>query len=911
MRIQTRGLGRALSATTGPTVAFAAALAKVTAVAGAVSVAGVGLVGLSGGVLAFGAAASQAAAAAPVLVPALAALAAVSGTLKLATSGVGKALQDAFGKSFDKLSPNAEQFVASIKRVVPQLARLRLAVQDAFFDKLAAQVEPLARRYLPEFQRQATGLARVLNGTLHGALASINNTTDQWRLGTILAGARRSLASLSPVVQRLPRLLLRIGEAATPAFVRLSDALTSSLGGVFDRLTASISSGRFSRSLDVALGVIGDLGKTLLDVLGTIRGIGKAASRAFGENITTPVAAAADALSRLVNSAPGQDFLTGLFRTAQPVLSGVLDLVQLLGGAVGRLLPDVAGLAGAFLDGLKPVIPIAEQLVGTLAQTLTRIVPDLSGIAQTIGRTLSSALDAVAPVLPTVVAGLADLVDGLGGGLQSVFGALKPVLPPIAEAFRNLAGSLGQGLGDALANIAPSLPKVGEAFGKIADALAQIVPSILSSIADAFVAMAPALPDVADALVTVASALAALAPDVLKSFADSVVTLAPILPPAASALASLAGALVLIQPAAATLAPVAVALFKFGEALGKAFGYLVFVLPGQIQTFVTSLGGLPALVGAAVLGVPVVLLAVFTRIPRIIGAALSAVGPVVLAALNGVPGQAAAAVAGAPAGILSVFNPLPRLLSITLQAAVRAGVSALARLPSLAVAAMSSTPGRILAALISLPGVLLALAVRAVVSFVRGLSSAPEQSAAALSGVPDAIGSALAAAATAAFSGGFNIPASIASGILSNLGPIKNAAAAAAKAVADFIPHSPVRTGPLTVLNNGYAGGQIARMIADGLVAEAGTVRSAADLTAGILAAGLTGDSVSGAVRSLGAGVASGRSDGTRAELAPAAGFTIQGDVYTHDVDELMSKVTRRQQDTLAVYSIAALAAGG
>lgn len=883
LRTQTRGLGRALSATTGPTLAFTRSLAKVTAVAGAASAAGVGLVGLSGGVFAFAAAASQAAAAAPVLVPALASLAAVSGTLKLATSGVGDALQEAFGDAFTKLSPNATRFVASIKRLVPQLARLRLAVQDAFFDKLGDQIRPLAARYLPELQRQMTGLARVLNGTLRGALESVNNSTDQWRLATVLAGARRSLTQLSPLVERLPRLLLRIGEAATPAFDRLTGALADSLGGVFDRLTASISSGRFSRSLDVALSVVRDLGGTLINVLSTIQGIGRAASRAFGTNITTPVAAAADALARLVNSAPGQDFLTGLFASARPVLASVLDLVKLLGGAVGRLLPDVAGLAGAFLDGLKPVIPIAEQLVGTIAQTLTKIVPSLSGIAQTIGRTLGSALDAVAPVLPVVVAGLADLVDGLGGGLQSVFSALAPVLPPIAEAFRNLAGSLGEALGDALTTVGPLMPKLGEALGKVADALAQIVPSILTSIADALVTMAPALPSIADAFVVLADALAKLAPDVLSSFAAAVVTLAPILTPAATALAALAQAMTLVAPAAALLAPVAVALFNFGKALGTALGYLVFVLPGQITG---ALSGLPATVGSL----------------------LGAMVETAVAVMTGFPGQLAASIAGAPAGILSILNPLPRLLNVVMVAAVRSGIRGLAQLPGLAVAAVSSTPGRILVALISLPGVLLALAIRAVISFVRGLSSAPEQSASALSGVPGAIQSALAAAAVAAFSSGFDIPGAIARGIISNLGAIREAAGRAARAAADFLPGSPVKTGPLTVLNHGYAGGQIARMLADGLVGQVGAVRSAADLTAGVLAAGLDSPGVGAAVRSIGAGI----SPATDFTTAAAAGPVVQIDtVYTTDPEEFSRVLARKQRDVAAVYSIAALAAGG
>lgn len=51
--------------------------------------------------------------------------------------------------------------------------------------------------------------------------------------------------------------------------------------------------------------------------------------------------------------------------------------------------------------------------------------------------------------------------------------------------------------------------------------------------------------------------------------------------------------------------------------------------------------------------------------------------------------------------------------------------------------------------------------------------------------------------------------------------------------IKDLLPGSPVKSGPLRVLNQGYAGGQIVRMLADGMTAQIGRVRSAALAVAG------------------------------------------------------------------------------
>ncbi len=83
-----------------------------------------------------------------------------------------------------------------------------------------------------------------------------------------------------------------------------------------------------------------------------------------------------------------------------------------------------------------------------------------------------------------------------------------------------------------------------------------------------------------------------------------------------------------------------------------------------------------------------------------------------------------------------------------------------------------------------------------------------------------------------AYSKGAQIVTNLVKGLKSVLGKVKSIANEIAQAVADRIPGSPVKEGPLKVLNEGYAGKKIAEMIADGMRAGIPLIKSASDALA-------------------------------------------------------------------------------
>jgi TP901 family phage tail tape measure protein len=116
-------------------------------------------------------------------------------------------------------------------------------------------------------------------------------------------------------------------------------------------------------------------------------------------------------------------------------------------------------------------------------------------------------------------------------------------------------------------------------------------------------------------------------------------------------------------------------------------------------------------------------------------------------------------------------------------------------------------------------------AARLVAAFTNGAS----QVITVVSNMGQQIISALRSVASSAFAAGKAIISRVADGIRAGIGAVKDAASSVASAIAGLLPGSPVRYGPLTVLNNtaNNPGAGIAKMIAAGITAGAPAVNAA------------------------------------------------------------------------------------
>lgn len=118
-------------------------------------------------------------------------------------------------------------------------------------------------------------------------------------------------------------------------------------------------------------------------------------------------------------------------------------------------------------------------------------------------------------------------------------------------------------------------------------------------------------------------------------------------------------------------------------------------------------------------------------------------------------------------------------------------------------------------------------------SIVRAVSSKISSVLSTIRGLPGRIRGALGNLGGLLYRAGQQVVQGLINGIRSMLGSLANIASSAAGTIARHLPGSPVKEGPLRVLNNGYAGGQIASMLAGGMAKGLPAVTRAASSLAG------------------------------------------------------------------------------
>lgn len=133
-------------------------------------------------------------------------------------------------------------------------------------------------------------------------------------------------------------------------------------------------------------------------------------------------------------------------------------------------------------------------------------------------------------------------------------------------------------------------------------------------------------------------------------------------------------------------------------------------------------------------------------------------------------------------------------------------------------------PSRALSALVNIVTTLVSRGQQ----LIQGLWNGAVQIAFALidwaANLPSSIASAIGDLASVLYQKGKDLIQGLIDGIDAMLGPLDEVVGGVVGVVGDFLPGSPVKKGPLTVLNRGYAGKQIMRMLMSGIGAEAASL---------------------------------------------------------------------------------------
>jgi TP901 family phage tail tape measure protein len=287
--------------------------------------------------------------------------------------------------------------------------------------------------------------------------------------------------------------------------------------------------------------------------------------------------------------------------------------------------------------------------------------------------------------------------------------------------------------------------------------------------------------------------------------------------------------IVAILAGVAALLLIGAGIIKFILLLGRIQATLTVLRGTMIATWLAALGPI-ALIIAAIAAVVVIIVLLWKKSETFRG--------IVLAVWNAIKSATIATWNAIKGALISAFNAIRntlanawaamRALTAAAWAAIRAAVSS----------AIAAVRGVVSGGMAAVRGVISAAwnAVRSATTalwngIVQAVGNAISDVMSKITGLKDSIIGVFSGAGSWLVDAGQAIIQGLIDGILAMVGKAKDAVSGVVGAVKGLLPGSPVKEGPLTVLNRGYAGKQIIQMLIDGIEGQKSALRDAMSMS--------------------------------------------------------------------------------
>jgi phage-related protein len=517
-----------------------------------------------------------------------------------ATGKVSEATQKKLDAALKGLAPSARAVVKELGAMAPAWQAVQRSVQEKLFSGVATQLQNLGNRFLPILTTQLGTAASTVNRVVTTFTGFITQSNRVAQVNTIFTGLNKILSTLAGPLTSIAGGFLDIFTASLPFAQQLANVLQS-IGLSFGEWLGKVADGEgFQTFMQNAMQTAGTLFQ-LLGNIGRIIGSVFAAGAGAGANLLTILRNLTGAAAQFLQSAEGQKALAsffgligqagqvvvGVFKTLQPLLSGIGALFSALQGPIkvlGAALTQVFGQLATTLGGaLAQLGPVIGQLVVALAPVITILGGVLNGVLQAIVPLILSLVQAFATLVPA----LAPIVQILGVALTTTLSQLSGLLVQIVPILAQFIAAIAAGLQPVLAALQPVLATLISALIQVVQALLPILTSLLPLI--------PAAAQLSLAITQLVIAMLPLVTSILGSLASLLATLAPYIPPLVSlmtqfTLSIVKGVQALTKIVAAISNFVASAISKFASFRNQGIQLIASFISGAVSFF-SSLPG--------------------------------------------------------------------------------------------------------------------------------------------------------------------------------------------------------------------------------------------------------------------------------------------------------------------------------
>ncbi|MDG4792018.1 hypothetical protein O7626_40090 [Micromonospora sp. WMMD1102] len=302
-------------------------------------------------------------------IPGLAAGAAAGiGTLKLATVGLGDAIEEVFeapdgADPYDRLTDSGKRLVDVLASQKAALLGVQQVAQQRTFANLDSELQMLGAVAIPFATRQAERFGTTWNSTLRQLARVGRNPEFLAGIDAAAEGADRFFDNVNTRIGPTSRSLGQLFIGSRPFVDAFGDSLLGHLDDFnawIDRAAANGDLEDFFRDAAEQADALLDVGKEVLVLVGRIGGL------PYGGDTLRDMA---DALERFNDAAHNTRSVEGVIATGNAAVRGLVDVLVILGETLGETLADPAtrDAVVAFFDILKVAAQVVTGLVGAFS----------------------------------------------------------------------------------------------------------------------------------------------------------------------------------------------------------------------------------------------------------------------------------------------------------------------------------------------------------------------------------------------------------------------------------------------------------------------------------------------------------------------------------------------------------------
>jgi murein DD-endopeptidase MepM/ murein hydrolase activator NlpD len=367
-----------------------------------------------------------------------------------------------------KLTPNARNFVETVKEMGPAWGEVRKATQEALFEGFGDSFRDMSQQIIPDLRDGLSGAATEINKTAREWMRGVKQMSDEGLLKRFFDGNNELIRSFSKWPEEATRGWVQLSIAAQPAMDRITDAVAGASTRLSERMDTAFASGAMERAISGAVenltklkGPYEDLKTIFGNLFDAMSGPGQQALGMFGQVL--------DGLARITSKPEVKEALTSIFQSFGRITETVLT---------EAILPLVEHGLPPLARGLEWVADVLPPAVEWLKQFASVAIDKIGAGIDASARGTQSFFDAFKSGQAADIGGQASMLERFGAATRSITDKVAANVRSALDGFRS--GDLAPAWFQSSDKVTGAFDRLGVAARAVSDVVRQDVwPALL------------------------------------------------------------------------------------------------------------------------------------------------------------------------------------------------------------------------------------------------------------------------------------------------------------------------------------------------------------------------------------------------------------------------------------------------